>query len=192
MQEDHGCWFALNDVAYHRVLFPLCLDAPVLWDWISMQLPHSCTLYSLYIRKRASCPFHLDLLPNYTTKTLNVFLMDSIWAAFKPQEKPIKLFPPTFSGFKWVVSELQTTVSLERQQVGHCHPDSAPRPHVAACGSPVERELIFAVKINKPEGLAKQSHQAAHEQMNSPTERHTCRKLWGGGSKVLKELKAKS
>lgn len=91
------------------------------------------------------------------------------------------------------MSELQTSVSLERQQVGHCHPDSSPRPHVAACGSPAQRESIFAMRINHLESLAKQSHQAARaqEQMNSPTERHACRKLWGGGRNVLKELNAR-
>lgn len=77
--------------------------------------------------------------------------------------------------------------------MGHCHPDSSPRPHVAACGSPAQRESIFAMRINQLESLAKQSHQAARaqEQMNSPTERHACRKLWGGGRNVLKELNAR-
>lgn len=51
-----GCWFALNDVTYHMVLFPLCLDIPVPWE-APMLLPHSCTLYSLYITERASSPF---------------------------------------------------------------------------------------------------------------------------------------
>lgn len=70
MQEDHGCWFALNDVTYVcyytydvinlRYFFPLCLDIPVPWE-VSMLLPHSCTLYSLYVRETASSPFHLDL-----------------------------------------------------------------------------------------------------------------------------------
>lgn len=77
--------------------------------------------------------------------------------------------------------------------MGHCHPDSSPRPHVAACGSPAQRESICAMRINQLESLAKHSHQAARaqEQMNSPTERHACRKLWGGGRNVLKELNAR-
>lgn len=91
MQEDHGCCVALNDVTYHMVLFPLCLDIPVPWG-VSMLLPRSCALYSLYIRKRASFPFHLDLSLRYITKTLTVFLMDSIWAAFKPQESQFNSF----------------------------------------------------------------------------------------------------
>lgn len=155
-----GCWFALNDVTYHMVLFPLCLDIPVPWE-ASILLPHSCTLYSLYIRERPSSPFHLDLLLNYTTKTLTVFLMDSIWAAFKPQESQLNYFHQLTQASDGPLSDLQTTVSLERQQGGHCHPGSPPRAHVAECGSPAKRELIFAVKNHQLESWAKQSHQAA-------------------------------
>lgn len=77
MQEDHGCWCALN-ITYHSAVssMPGC-SCP--WE-VSMLLPHSCTLD---IRKRASSPFHLDLLLNYTTTT---FLMD------KPQESQLNYF----------------------------------------------------------------------------------------------------
>lgn len=105
-------WFALNDtLLITRCCSPLCLEVPVLWDWVSMLPPHFCILYSLYVRKITLFPFHLDLLPNYTTKTIIEFLSDGQhlgWA--QTSGKPIKLFSPTFSGFKRAMSELQITV----------------------------------------------------------------------------------
>lgn len=101
MQDDHGCWCALN-ITYHSAV-PSMPGCSCPWE-VSMLLPHSCTLHSLHIRKRASTPFHLDLLLNYTTKTLTAFLMDSIWAVFKPQESQLNYFHqlPQASNELWV------------------------------------------------------------------------------------------
>lgn len=110
-------WFALNGILLITQCFPRpCLEVPVFWDWVSMLLLHFCSLHSLYVRKITSLPFHLDLLLNYTTKTIIEFLPDGQhlgWA--QTSGKPTKLFSLTFSGSKWTMSKLQITVSLEKQ-----------------------------------------------------------------------------
>lgn len=68
----------------------------------------------MYVRKITSFPFHLDLLLNYTMKTIIEFLPDGQHLGWvQTSGKPIKLFSPTFLGFKWAMNELQLTLSGE-------------------------------------------------------------------------------